>query len=537
MLVLGRRVLPGLMVAIAATAAGAQQKACEPDEGSPNQVARAVLDLTMVQTASKPEDAATRLKDAVKLLQEGDMKKNPVGRSLVFGKTLVFWLSQPGMSSGRTTRGAIGFVTDPTAPYDIIAGIDSAFTIVEKDNPACVTVTTAFRQQKGWVDLVNDAIQLGNADKYDTAAVLARRSLQLSRSAPYGYMILAQAAVKNNQPKDAIENYKAAIEAAKDTTYAENRRQFLMQLGNYTADLAESAATPAEKTSYLAEAKAAFDALAKDPGTKFADAARAGQAHLAAVSGDTAAIKASYADQLANPGAFSYSSLMNAAVTAARTNQTKDAIKLFEAARTVNPYHRDVLYNLARLYMVDSLYDKGLPLARQLVTVDPANPDDYQLIAIAYANMKKGYDAKLKEHEAKAKAYGQRANAPGTKAAVIKANVDSVARETPIIKAYTDSSSHMVDSAIKYNTMQLPARVTFTEFTPSDAKTTIGGSVQNQTDAARTFNLKIEFIDKSGAVVATQDVSVGPVDAHQSKSFTATTPTGGVVAFRYAPIT
>jgi hypothetical protein len=166
------------MVAAFATAASAQQKACEPDEGTPNQVARAVLDLTMVQTAAKPEDAATRLKDAVKLLNEGDLKKNPVGRSLVFGKTLVFWLSQPGMSSGRTTRGAIGFVTDPTAPYDIIAGIDSAFTIVEKDNPACAAVTMAFRQQKGWVDLVNEAIQLGNAEKYDSAAVLARRSLQ-----------------------------------------------------------------------------------------------------------------------------------------------------------------------------------------------------------------------------------------------------------------------------------------------------------------------------------------------------------------------
>src|SRR4029077_8725149 len=208
--------------------------------------------------------------------------------------------------------------------------------------------------------------------------------------------ILAQAAVKNNQPKEAIENYKAAIESAKDTSLADNRRAFLNALGNYTADLAESA-TGAEKASYLAEAKAAFEALGKDPGTKYADAARAGQARLATATGDTAAIKASYADQLANPGAFSYASLMNAAVTAARTNQTKDAIKLFEAARAVNPYHRDVLYNLSRLYMVDSMYAKGLPLARQLVTIDPANPDDYQLIAIAYANMKKDYDIKGKK--------------------------------------------------------------------------------------------------------------------------------------------
>ena len=50
----------------------------------------------------------------------------------------------------------------------------------------------------------------------------------------------------------------------------------------------------------------------------------------AGLSGDTTAIRASYADQLANPAAFSYNSLMLAAVSAARANQNKDAIKLYE---------------------------------------------------------------------------------------------------------------------------------------------------------------------------------------------------------------
>ena len=112
------------------------------------------------------------------------------------------------------------------------------------------------------------------------------------------------------------------------------------------------------------EAKAAFAALAKDPGTKYADAARSGQARLATAQRRHAAIKASYADQLANPGAFNYASLMTAAVTAAKANQTKDAIKLFEAAKAVNPYHRDVLYNLARLYMLDSRIRAGHPVSR-----------------------------------------------------------------------------------------------------------------------------------------------------------------------------
>src|SRR5262249_724664 len=157
----------------------------------------------------------------------------------------------------------------------------------------------------------------------------------------------------------------------KDTSAqaADLRRQTLMQLGNYAADLYEQGT--GDKAAAMAEAKSAYEALAKDPGTKYADAARSGQARLAHMSADTTAIKATYADQLANPGAFSYASLMNAAVTAARAAQTKDAIKLFEAARALNPSHRDVLYNISRLYLLDSMYTQALPHARQLVAVDP----------------------------------------------------------------------------------------------------------------------------------------------------------------------
>jgi hypothetical protein len=533
--VLRGTVLPALMIAAIAATAGAQQKACEVDEGSPNQVARAVLDLQLAQNSAKPEDAAAKLKDAVKLLNEGDMKKNATGRSFVFGKTLVLWMQQPSMTSGLTTRGALGFVTDPASPYDIVAGIDSSFSVVEAANPDCAATTAPWRQQKGWVDLVNKAIELANGTNTDSAIYYAKRSLQLSHNAPYGYMVLAQSAAKNNQPKEAIAEYKSAITAAKDTAQADQRRQMLATLGNYTTDLADQA-TGADKTMYMSEAKAAFAELAKDPGTKFADAVRTGQARLATLSGDTTAIKGSYADQLANPSAFSYASLMGAAVTAARANQTKDAIKLFEAARVANPNHRDVLYNLSRLYLLDSAYAQGLPYARQLLAVDPSNPDNYQLVAIAYASIKKGYDAKLKDAEAKAKALGQRANS--AKGSALKAAIDSAARMTPIIKAYGDSAKMSVDSALKYNDlmMKLPAKIVFTEFTPGEAKATIGGSVTNQTDATKTFTVKLQFVDKGGNVVATQDVNVGPIAPHASAPFQTTGTGAGIIAFKYAPL-
>jgi tetratricopeptide (TPR) repeat protein len=536
---LGGRVFSALMIAALAAPVARAQKACELDEGSPNQVARAKLQIQVAQSSAKPADAAAKLRDAVKYLADGDMVKNASGRAYVYGQVMVFWLAQPGMSSGYTTRGTVGFVTDTAAKFDIIAAIDSGFSIVEKTNPECASTTLSWRQQKGWVDLVNKAIELSNLpDKTDSAVMVAKRSLQLSRAAPYGYMVLAQAAAKGNRPKEAIDNYKAAIAAATDTAAAmrDNRRNFEMTLGAYTADLADQA-TGAEKTAYLAESKEAYTALAKDPGTKYADIARNGQARIATLSGDTTAIKGSYADQLANPGAFSYNSLMAAAVTAARANQTKDAIKLFEAAKAVNPYHRDVLYNLSRLYLLDSAYSKGLPLARQLIEIDPMNPDNYQLMAIAYASIKHGYDDQGKAFEARAKVYGQRANAPKVSASVLKANIDSAAKMTPLIKAYQDSSRVAVDSAIKYNdTMtKLPWRISFNEFTSTDTKTTAGGNIANLTDAPKSCTLKIQFVDKTGSVVTSQDVTVGPVNGHASMPFTATGTGAGIVAFKYPP--
>jgi predicted Zn-dependent protease len=387
--------------------------------------------------------------------------------------------------------------------------------------------------------MVNKAIELANSSdttKADSAVYYAKRSLQLSRNAPYGYMVLAQSAARNSKPKEAIENYKSAIAAAKDTAQADQRRQMEMTLGNYALDLSDQA-TGADKTAYINEAKTAFAELAKDPGTKFADAARMGQARIASTTGDTAAIKSSYADQLANPAAFSYSSLVSAAVTAARANQNKDAIKLFEAARQANPQHRDVLYNLARLYILDSAYAQGVPVARQLIAVDPSNPDNFQLMAIGYAGIRKGYDTKEKAYEAKAKALGQRANS--AKGAALKAAIDSAARMTPLITAYGDSTKTAIDSALKYQDLmtKLPARVVFNEFTPTDTKASLAGSVTNQTEATKTFSLKIEFVDKTGTVVSSQDVSVGPVAPHQSASFQAAGTGAGIVAFKYAPIT
>ena len=59
---------------------------------------------------------------------------------------------------------------------------------------------------------------------------------------------------------------------------------------------------------------------------------------------------------------------------------------------------------------------------------------------------------------------------------------------------------------------------------------------RNQTEAAKSFTLKIDFLDKAGRVVTSQTVEVGPVEPKRSKSFKAEGVGAGIVAFRYAPL-
>jgi hypothetical protein len=139
--------------------------------------------------------------------------------------------------------------------------------------------------------------------------------------------------------------------------------------------------------------------------------------------------------------------------------------------------------------------------------------------------------------EAKAKEYGTKANASRA-ATVQKAYIDSAAKTQPVLKALADSSKGLIDSALKYNDLmqKLPAKVSFTEFTPTEASVTLGGTITNNSDAEKSFTVKFEFVDKTGAVAASQTVNVGPVPAHQSAAFKTTAAAPSVVAFRYAPL-
>ena len=518
----------GLTMALPmALAAQQAQQACEVDEGRPNQVARATLAVQMASGTQDPAAAAKQLASAVKLLTDkGDQMANQVGRNFVLGKALVLWSIQPNVTL-ETARGPLGYATDPQGTIDLAAAIDSSFKVVEAAHPECITETSKWRGQKAWVDLVNVAIERMNADDITAARASALRAIQLNPFAPYGYVVLANVTQKAGNGTEAFKLYRQAVDAAaRDTAYNDVRRQSLVYLGNLAADSAEAAADAAAKKPYLDIARTAFEDILKDKdAADMATNARAGLCRVAIATGDTAQLRSAYRDPLATPANFTYGDLMNAGVCMARADMLTEAATLFRGAYEKNPYHRDALSNLAIMYLRKDDYDRALPLAVRLEGVEPNNPENLQLMVLAYAGIaKRSSDAR----KAGSPSTGTKARPAGARR-LTQAQIDSLFK---LEQAYTDSAvkANERKEALKY-------KVTLSDFSTTAEKSTVAGSVTNNGTAAAPVTVTVEFLDKDGKVVQSKSQDLGPVAAGASARFSITVNPGtNISAFRYKRI-
>jgi hypothetical protein len=135
------------------------------------------------------------------------------------------------------------------------------------------------------------------------------------------------------------------------------------------------------------------------------------------------------------------------------------------------------------------------PIMERLITVDPNNPENYRV----FVNY---YQEKVKAEK----------SAPAKKM--------------------------LSDSVLKYYKLfsEPTAKVTFNLFSHDGAKHTLAGAIENLSPAAKTYTLKVDFLDNSGNTVATQEATVAAVDPKTSKPFRITVEKEGVAAFKYAPV-
>jgi tetratricopeptide (TPR) repeat protein len=523
------------LATVVASGLGAQaQKACEVNEGRPSQVGRATLAVQVASAAQDPAAAARQLTSAVKALTDnGEKMDNQVGRNFVLGKALVLWSMQPNVEL-VVRRGSLGYSTNPDATTDLAAAIDTAFKVVETANPECISETSRWRSQRAWVGLVNKAIERLNADDVDAAEQAAQTAIVLNPYGPYGYVVLASVKQKRNQSSESFGLYQRAIDAAsRDTSYDEIRRQSLIYLGNLAADSAEAVTDTAAKKPYVQTAKSAFERVLADKGAaELRENARSGMCRVALASGDTATLREMYKEPMASPGGFSYSDLMNAGVCMARGEMVNDATMLFQAAYDKNPYHRDALSNLAIMYLRKDNHDAAVPLTERLVAVEPNNPENHQLLVLAYAGIaKRSRDARL---AGSAKAAPATKGKTPAKAAPAAPRLSQAAQDS-LFKLEQEFNAKAVAANEKRENIAL--KVTLSDFSITDEKSTVAGTIQNSGSTDKNVTVKVEFLDRTGKVIATKEAAVGTVAAGRSSRFSVTTTPGkDVAAFRYLPI-
>ncbi|MGH7678008.1 MAG: FxLYD domain-containing protein [Gemmatimonadaceae bacterium] len=527
---------------VSVSLAGAQApKACEVNESRPTAVGRALLAVQIASGAQDPNAASKQLTSAVKSLTENaERMENQVGRNFVLGKALVIWSTQPNVEL-VTKRGPLGYTVNPEGTIDLAAAIDTAFKVVEAAMPECIAETSRWRGQKAWVTLVNTAIEKLNSDDVAAAESLSSKAILLNPFGPYGYVVLANVQQKKGKGSEAISLYRKSIDAAKaDTAYDDIKRQSLVYLGNLAADSAEGAADAAARKPYLEAAREAFNQIIADKdAADIKESARSGLCRVAIAAGDTGSLRGTYKPQLDAAAGFQYGELMNAGVCMARAEMVPEATLLFKAAYEKNPYHRDALSNLAIMLLRMDNHIEALPLATRLVEVEPNNPENLQLLVLANAGIaKSARDARMA---------GSKTATPATKtAAKTKAptTTKAAAPAGPRMSAAAQDSLFKIEQqytevAVSTNERKekLSYKVSLSDFSTTAAKATVAGSVTNVGTAVKPVTVSVDFLDRTGKVVATKEQALGEIAAGRSARFSLThNPGSEVAAFRYKRI-
>jgi tetratricopeptide (TPR) repeat protein len=468
--------------------------ACDPTANTRGDVAKAQFSMTRALAASDKGNPTKDLQDVLRLVDNGN--DNPTARNYLRGEAYVLYLMQPN-TPAVVPRSTLGLTTNPSGTIDLFAATDSSFSIVEKALPECAQVIAQWRQQKPWLNTLNAAINALNANKLDSAEILAKRSLLLDRHAPYAYSVLGSIAQNRKNWSAANDYWKQALAAAgTDTTYADVRTKTMYEIASSASDRAEAASGAAKKTAARDAIKPWQDYIAVASNDLLLADAIDNVAHMYVLAGDSTSVPTIYAPLIANPSKYGEIALVHAGVVATRNGQFTDAGKLFNSALTLNPYSRDAMNNLAATYIQTREYPKAFPLIDKLVAMDPSNPDNPLLYAFAYQGLYKG------------------------------------TKDKKLQKIYTDSLVYWNGKS-----ENAPVKLAVTEFTRRANETTIGGTVENRGATAKTYTVNVELLDKSGNVIDKQTATVGPVSPKSTKTFKVTSTKGGAYGYRYKPLT
>jgi tetratricopeptide (TPR) repeat protein len=469
------------------------QGACQINDSSPFQVNGAKQYVIAAAAAKRADEVPKHLQNAIRVLTDDPSKiKNEAGRQWMLVRAYAQWLQREN-ASYVMKRGDVGFTQNPAGSQNLLLALDSAATAIEAMLPQCTEKVRPYRAQF-FGEILNKAIAAMGAEQNDSASYFANLSLQVAGSDPRPWNVLSSVYQKQNKTDSAmIAMEKVIALSGSDTLFTKVKQQSRYNLAVISLTRAETEAAGPKKDAEIKAARALLEAYLKDtPGD--ANAAQA-LGRAVRLSGDTAAVTAIFVDMLTAPEKFSADQLFEAASNAAATGHDPDAAKLFENGLKKNPYHRVALLNYANVLFTLKDTERMGPVVTRLVGVDPNYDRAYRLMAGLWQ---------------------------------LRARADADAAKK---KSANDSVLFYLDKQTKTN-----PRVDITLAQKSGNAYSVQGTVSNEGSATASWTMKLELLDAAGAVVASKDVAIGPVDAGGNTTFSVKLEAPNAIAFRYAPL-
>ncbi len=478
--------------------AAAATSKCSISTDKPDEVKTAMTNLTIAQIGGRPEDQRKKLALAVTQLTNNPSKykSNQTGRDYVLAQTLVRWSAQFPEST-TVNKGAIGFMTDKDQSVDLLATADTLLSSIDKSNPECTSETASVRSE-AMRPLAIHASALLNTDSLTQADAVVKRLSMIDAKSSISLYFQGMLAQRHKDTAGAAQLYDQGLKALSPDAVADSNLKAALELGDAQMTLLSSQSLTGEqkKTGMLKAADLYKRFLADFPNSPNASNAQSGLAAALTSSGDSSSVGQLWNGMLADPSKYTDAQLYDAGTQAFTANQLPVASKLMDAAQSVNPWLRPGLYNAANVYWKAGQWDKMLTTAKRLTSIDPDNPDEYQLLALAY--------------QGKAKA----------------------TKDPKLVRAYNDSLNVAFAASEK-----VPVKVTFETFNGGGtAARTLTGTVENLGAAAKNVTLTVDFLDVYGAVINSQTTTVS-LAPKEKKPFSVTGAGASIIAYKYHPIT
>jgi len=479
------------------TAAAQDAGSCSVDLFKPAALAQAAILIQQAASAPEAEPAVKALKDAARLLQDDRrFASNPLGLAFSRAQIYLLWLHQedakPMMTAFEMNTGR-----DRTVMIDLIGVADSLLTVVETAAPECVSDIDRWRQSKPWNDRIGTAYRFLEANEVDSAEAYARSAHRLDRRSPFIYNAFAQIAARRGDGATLRTNLEKAIELAdRDTALVETTRQLRTQYASSLQEAAMATTDIAERNRMLEKSARTFLRIGQeDPGSVNGPAFISAALDMAMLLQDSVLVREAIGKMIEDPTPYQDLALLIGAETSRMLNRTSDAMTLYRSALEKNPNIRDANYFLSFLSIEAKQPQDALPLIEKLLTLDPSNPDNLMMKALALRPI------------------AEAERDPAKRRALIR-DVDAVTQQEAA----------------------MPQQLRVTRFERRPEGALFSGEIENRGRAAKAYTIEVEFLDLEGNVVETLSATTASAAPNTAVPFTVTATRPGIAAYRYKPV-